>query len=182
LAQESPAAIAVADLARRLGVPADDVVLMKIEGMELPAGDLGCPGAPGLTDAEEVAGLVEGQEITLAVGGREYIYRAHGWQVVPCRPPVAFSDLPAPQQPGEVGAPLSAAKLDLSDRLGIDEDQVQVQSVEAVEWPDASLGCPQPGMMYAQVVTPGYRLVLTANGQSYTYHSDRIQAVLCQPN
>ncbi len=48
---------------------------------------------------------------------------------------------------------------------------VQVVSVESVEWPDSSLGCPQAGMMYAQVITPGYKIVLSAGGQSYEFHS-----------
>ena len=41
-----------------------------------------------------------------------------------------------------------------------------------MEWSDASLGRPQPGMMYAQVITPGYLVVLEADGQQYTYHTD----------
>ena len=44
-------------------------------------------------------------------------------------------------------------------------------SAQAVEWPDGSLGCPQPGMAYLQVITPGYKLVLAAGGQEYSYHA-----------
>ena len=44
---------------------------------------------------------------------------------------------------------------------------------EPVEWPDAGLGCPKPGMMYAQVVTPGFRLAFEYEGQQYEYHTDR---------
>ena len=62
---------------------------------------------------------------------------------------------------------------DLAGQLGIAAEAITVRSVEAVEWPDASLGCPKPGMMYAQVITPGYRIVLEANGQSYEYHAGR---------
>lgn len=39
--------------------------------------------------------------------------------------------------------------------------------LEAVEFRDASLGCPQPGMAYAQVITPGYRVWLDANGRRF---------------
>ena len=31
-------------------------------------------------------------------------------------------------------------------------------TVEPVDWPDTSLGCPKPGEFYAQVVTLGYRV------------------------
>jgi len=50
-----------------------------------------------------------------------------------------------------------------------------------VEWSDASLGCPKPGFAYAQVITPGYRIVLTAGQQQYEYHTDKSRAVvLCE--
>jgi hypothetical protein len=57
-------------------------------------------------------------------------------------------------------------------QLGIPEENIRVMAVEAVDWPDASLGCPQPGTMYAQIITPGYRIVLAAEGATYTYHTD----------
>ena len=37
-------------------------------------------------------------------------------------------------------------------------------------WPDASLGCPEPGMMYAQVLTPGILVVLSYGGELHRYH------------
>ena len=52
------------------------------------------------------------------------------------------------------------------------EESILVESVEAVQWPDSSLGCPQPGMLYAQVVTPGYLIVLAVEDQTYEYHAD----------
>ena len=45
--------------------------------------------------------------------------------------------------------------------------------IEPVEWRDAGLGCPEPGMMYAQVLTPGFRLVFEYEGQQYEYHTDQ---------
>ena len=180
---ESPTEMAVHDLARRLGVDADDIVVMDIKEMDMPAADLGCLGtSEAEAEAKETPGeMVKGQEIVLAVDGREYVYRAHGWRVLPCRPPAEFSDLPLPPRPGQVGAPVEAARQDLSGRLGMSVEDVEVQVVEAVEWSDASLGCPQPGMMYAQVITPGYRILLRAGGKTYEYHSDQKRAILCQP-
>ena len=53
--------------------------------------------------------------------------------------------------------------------------------MEAVEWSDASLGCPQEGFMYAQVITPGYLIILEAQGEQYEYHTDQTtNVVLCQ--
>jgi hypothetical protein len=72
------------------------------------------------------------------------------------------------------------AQKDLVQRLGLAAEAIQLVSVEAVEWSDTSLGCPQPGMMYAQVITPGFRVVLKAKGQTYEYHTDTGRfAVLC---
>jgi len=74
---------------------------------------------------------------------------------------------------------VAQAIADLAGRLGVAAEAIQVRSVEALEWPDASLGCPQPGMVYAQVITPGYRIVLEAGGQAYEYHSSRSRVVYC---
>jgi hypothetical protein len=64
------------------------------------------------------------------------------------------------------------AREDLARRLGLAPKAIRLVSVEAVEWSDASLGCPQPGMMYAQVITPGFRVALEAKRQKYQYHTD----------
>jgi len=74
------------------------------------------------------------------------------------------------------------AKRDLAQRTGVAVADIKTRSVEAVNWPDASLGCPQPDMMYAQVVTPGQRIVLEAGGQAYEYHSGGANVVFCPPN
>ena len=68
-------------------------------------------------------------------------------------------------------SPLEQAKADLAERLGVPVDDVTVVSSEEVTWPDSSLGCPQPGMMYAQVLTDGSRILLSAGGRTYEYHS-----------
>lgn len=68
---------------------------------------------------------------------------------------------------------VARAKQDLASRLGIQSEAVQVLDVEEVQWSDSSLGCPKPGMMYAQVITPGYRIQLEAEGKVYEYHADK---------
>ena len=65
----------------------------------------------------------------------------------------------------------ATARADLALRLGVPEEEIAVKSVEAVEWSDTSLGCPQPGMMYAQVITPGHQILLQARGEMYDYRS-----------
>lgn len=67
--------------------------------------------------------------------------------------------------------PVALAVSDLATRLGQTDDEIELVSQEEVTWPDSSLGCPKPGMMYAQVLTPGLRIVLSAGGKQYEYHS-----------
>lgn len=62
--------------------------------------------------------------------------------------------------------------------LGLEEGGVQVLIVEPREWPDASLGCPEPGNAYAQVITPGYLIVVQAGGEDFEFHTDERHAVV----
>ena len=77
---------------------------------------------------------------------------------------------------------IALAKEDLAERLGVAMEKITVLGVESVEWPDTSLGCPQPGRMYAQAITSGYRIILRVGGEQYEYHSDNEgrQLVRCQ--
>ena len=65
---------------------------------------------------------------------------------------------------------VTKAVQDLSQRLGIDVDQIKVTSAEMVVWPDASLGCPQPDMVYTQVPVDGTLILLSVAGKVYEYH------------
>ncbi len=60
----------------------------------------------------------------------------------------------------------------LAQQLQLDVDQINIVTVEAVEWPDACLGVYTADVMCAQVITPGYRVVLDVDGQQYEYHTN----------
>ena len=66
---------------------------------------------------------------------------------------------------------VQAAIDDLADRLGVPAETIEVVSAGAVRWPDRSLGCPQPGMVYPQVCVDGARIELSCGGTGYAYHS-----------
>ena len=72
------------------------------------------------------------------------------------------------------------ARQDLAKRLQVSEKEVKTRSIRARTWPDASLGCPKPDTMYAQLETPGYVIELTAQGKSYEYHADARRVVTCE--
>ena len=61
---------------------------------------------------------------------------------------------------------------DLSQRLNIQVEEIKLVKEEAVDWPDTSLGYQEKGMDYAQVITPGFRIILKARDKLYEYHSD----------
>lgn len=75
---------------------------------------------------------------------------------------------------------IAAARADLSQRLSAKVDDIRVTSAQPVEWSDASLGCPKRGVMYIQVITPGYQIVLEMNGQEFDYHADNQRVFLCE--
>jgi len=92
-------------------------------------------------------------------------------------PPLEATDVGLPTGSEES---IALAREDLAQRLGLTPEAIRLVSVEAVDWPDASLGCPQPGMMYAQVITPGYRIILSASGENYEYHTSLRGVVFCE--
>lgn len=68
---------------------------------------------------------------------------------------------------------IDKAKEHLANRLSVPIDLVNFNKVFDVTWPDSSLGCPQDGMMYAQVLTPGYLIQLEHGNIQYEYHSNK---------
>jgi hypothetical protein len=79
---------------------------------------------------------------------------------------------------------VAAAVADFAASAGVAPADVQVVAVEAVTWPDSSLGCGEPGQSYLQVLTPGYRVTLAAGEERATYHTSDgsagpVRAVRC---
>ncbi len=79
--------------------------------------------------------------------------------------------------PSEIEA--GARKL-LAEEIG--GGDFSLTSAEGKQWSDASLGCPEEGFMYAQVITPGYKLVFDLAGTSYPVHTnaDGSHMVICR--
>ncbi len=78
--------------------------------------------------------------------------------------------LPNPSDPYQAGL-IGQAKDDLAKRLSIASDQINLVESKPVEWPDGSLGCPQPGMAYTQVMVDGLLIRLQVGEKIYEYHS-----------
>lgn len=82
---------------------------------------------------------------------------------------------PVPTDSSTETAPIGPAEeaviKQLAENLGLEEGDITVVSTEETEFGDACLGIVMEGVMCAQVVTPGYVIVLEANGIQYEYHT-----------
>ncbi len=102
------------------------------------------------------------------------------------QPPRAIAPptrIPAPALNGQpVGQPVTTAQIppevrravvaDAARRFSVSESSVVLTRAERVTWPDASLGCPEPGTMYTQALVAGFRLVAKTSGGELLYHTD----------
>lgn len=94
----------------------------------------------------------------------------------PLRQPSAVSS-PSPSN-AEAQPAIDAVLNDAAKQLNVSRNDLHVDQVEAREWPDKALGCPRQGQLYAQIVTPGYLIVVSGPGKQLEYHTDaRGQAI-----
>ncbi len=173
------ARLAAENLATRLQVLVEAVEIVQVTTEEMPAGDLGCPSAPSKSTVEPT-GIVLGKEVVLRHGEETYVYHVYGRRVVLCQGTAPESGSEAAKLPDASEVALEAALEDLAARLSLDKDAIEILSVEKRIWNDASLGCPEPGKMYAQVMTPGFVIRLKAEDETYEYHASLTRAVLCE--
>jgi hypothetical protein len=155
--------IARQTLAQQLGVRVEDIRVVSAGQVDWPNGCLGIQRPDVMcTDA-----IVPGYQIILEVNGQQYEVRTDltGRQVAvaPEGSAGAAGDFPAAAQ---------VARQRTAADLGLELGQVTILSVEAAEWPDACLGQPDPTELCAQMITPGFRVTLDANGTQVVYRTD----------
>jgi hypothetical protein len=66
---------------------------------------------------------------------------------------------------------VTAAIAGVAQQLDVRPNALTLIVYEAVDWPDACLGIVVPGVMCAQVVTPGYRIVLRGPQGEFEVHT-----------
>lgn len=87
------------------------------------------------------------------------------------------------QSPGAPEAPTGPediARQTVADYLSIGAEDVRLVSVEARDFGDAGLGCPEPGMAYAMVITPGHIVIVEAEGRRFDVRVSGSGARLCR--
>jgi hypothetical protein len=80
---------------------------------------------------------------------------------------------PATQTPPGPTPAQTAAIQEVSKKYNIPADQIQIVSTEPVTWPTGCLGVVIPGVMCTDVVTPGFRIILSANSQQFEMHTNQ---------
>ena len=84
--------------------------------------------------------------------------------------PAAATEAPAATPQTLIGLQVEARQV-LADRLSVPAAGLELVSDEPVQWGDTSLGCPQAGMVYAQVITPGHRITFRQGDDTYEVHT-----------
>jgi hypothetical protein len=103
--------------------------------------------------------------------------------VEPTDKPVEPIKSPPPEKTSQSGQKMALlSQADLSKRLNISLDEIDIKAVQPVVWPDSSLGCPQPDFAYSQVVTNGFIVVLEVAPDEFLYHTDDASMVVFCPN
>lgn len=85
-------------------------------------------------------------------------------------PPVVAPPVTPPATAGE--SVQRAAREAVANAAGVAADAVTVLSSEAAEWPDSCLGLADADTLCAQMLTPGWRVVLEAGGRRWTARTD----------
>lgn len=105
-----------------------------------------------------------------------------GLWVTACQPqaPEGTGEVPSPLPPTSTAVPpvdLTPAQVavlgTLSDALGLPLEQIKIVSTEAVDWSDSCLGIIHANLGCAEMITPGFRIILEANQLQYEYHTNQ---------
>jgi hypothetical protein len=179
-----PTALALAAAQARL----EEHLGRELEGIQVAYGpgewtdtSLGCPQDGIVAEERSVAGYT----FEMTVDGTMYELHTDGdgSVVVLCPKKEVTPKVLDLEIPAEVEKPLENAKSLLAESLGVAPDSVDPDEIawELTTFPNSGLGCPDPEMVYAEVLTEGYAFTLSFQDQVYEIHTDLAgeSAVLC---
>ena len=91
-------------------------------------------------------------------------------------------DAPPGPKPGSMPLtdPTDIAKQTVADFLSLPLSEITRVSIESKNFADASLECPVSGMAYAQVITPGHRVVVEADGRRFDVRVSGVSGRICR--
>lgn len=170
------AGLAIDALAAELGIPKEKILVDTVRAVEWSDSSLGCR-KPGVAYLDVVT---PGHRVTLRVDRQIYVIHEARNHAFLCRENKALGGITA-QHELVFGPQLLAARRDLATRIGVPEREIRFLSGEGTTWADAALGCPEPGVRYAQARTAGWVLTFGHAGRIFTYHTDLHRTIPCPP-
>ncbi len=174
--ERAVAQLAIDTLAADLKVPREDIELDTVRAVEWRNSSLGCP-KPGMAYLDVIK---PGHKVTLRVDGRIYVVHEADNRAFVCRQTQALGGI-TPERELTFGPQMVAARKDLAERLGVRDSAIRFLSSEGRTFADASLDCPEPGVMYAQGQVQGWVLTFAVGERTHTYHTDMHRTIPCPP-
>lgn len=176
LSPEGAIALAKSTLEEKVGIPASTIRFTYATAAEWPDSSLGCP-EKGMTYRPV---LTPGYIVSLQVNDRTYTVHVAGTVAIICNRAGRSTQQARTARIEQALKPLNAAREDLAGRLNEQPTQIEITAIRRTRWPNASLGCPQPGEQYAQIETPGFVIELEHGGNVYRYHVSMKTVMLCE--
>jgi hypothetical protein len=90
------------------------------------------------------------------------------------------TEQPANQSATTDQNPAAIARRVVAEHTGTTAENVSIISVEAVEFSDSSLGCPDPNMAYLQVITTGHKVIAAYADKRYDVRLSGRHGFVCQ--
>jgi hypothetical protein len=178
--REDAVRLAVRTLAEKVGIEKEAIHLQSAAKFTWRDAGLGCSSDGPQRDPEPTPGY----RVALRIGSLVYRIHVASDRAVICGKPLEVEAPPPP--PAKAGSDLAAiveaARRDLAERLAVDPDGIEVVEARSLVWPDGSLGCPEPGMMYTEALQDGTLVRLRYGSEVYAYHSGGTRGpFLCAP-
>jgi hypothetical protein len=182
--------LARAALTQEIGAPAESLERIDVAEAVWRDSSLGCPERGTVYTPV----MISGHRVTLSFRNARYVVHVGQGRAVVCRAPAASQRRIHPPPPGRGGsadaktAPTGAiaglklaeqARDDLAKTLSVEKGQVTINFFRPAMWPDAGLGCPAEGQVYAKRLTKGFIIELASGGKTYEYRSDMNRVVPC---
>jgi hypothetical protein len=166
--------MALESLTQETGLSRETIEVVSAQPVEWADANLGCPSETSVPPQ-----ATPGYRVLLRSAGNLYVVNVAGARTARCVKALAVAG--APQEVGTMSqeseptdpasqALIANAREDLIRRLSVSPDDIAFVAFKSVVWPDGSLGCPRPGMVYPQVQRDGFLIQFAVGGRTYNYH------------
>jgi len=160
---------AIEDLALHLEINPNQVEVISVLREEWPDSCLGLAAA----DEMCLQVITPGYRVLLGTSGQRFEY--HTDQSGGTLRVIGDTVL-EPIKPGldlDKSKAILTAMQALNQATGIPLSEIQVASIEAAQWPDSCLGLARSDEMCAEVITPGWKIILDTADNIYIFHTDQ---------